>query len=429
LASVNNDTKFEIGDDVIAKDRGNRGVIEGFEDNGKAIVHFHNKETGRQETVALPLHLLERMPGPADARTHEKGPAIAGRVGGGGDATPLDDHRSGRVIVRAERGTPIPDDLFPRLSPNWREAALQATQQGPGGGREGVEHWLATVRARDLSNGTAKAADYATALVEARTCTNLGDRDAEADAPPAFDLGLIDTATFFGTEYPYRWLVEGVLLAGENCVLGGPSKSLKTCILIDLAISLASATPFLGRFPVPTPVRVALISGESGRRAIQANAKQVCLERSLPFERAAGVYWGFVLPQLSNADHLSILRQTIIDQKLEVVILDPLYLSLLAGSSGINPGDMFAMGPLLAQVGRVCEEAGAMAVLCHHTVKRRDNPYDPIELDELAFSGIGQWMRQWLLISRRERFQPDSGVHRLHFNYGGSSNHSALSKN
>lgn len=45
-------------------------------------------------------------------------------------------------------------------------------------------------------------------------------------------------------------------------------------------------------------------------------------------------------------------------------------------------------------------------------------------MGELAYAGIGQFMRQWMLTSRRERYDAESGMHPLYFHYGGSAGHS-----
>jgi replicative DNA helicase len=247
--------------------------------------------------------------------------------------------------------------------------------------------------------------------------------DDDQGEPKPFSLDLVDTAAFFGETYTLDWLAKGVLVADQMGVIGGPSKSLKTSILIDLAISLASGNAFLGRFPVPEPLPVALISGESGRAVIQANAKQVCLAKGISYEAAAGVSWGFGLPALTNPEHLAVLRKAIRDRGLKVAMIDPLYMSLLAGNVEVDAKNLYQMGPILDTVARTCLDEGCTPIVAHHFVKKREDPYGPAVLDDLAFSGIGQFVRQWMLLARRERYDPETGVHKFTFTYGGSAGH------
>ncbi len=251
------------------------------------------------------------------------------------------------------------------------------------------------------------------------------ESDDEAnEGPPPFSLGLVGTAEFFAETYRLDWLARGILVADQMGVIGGPSKSLKTSILIDLAISLASGSPFLGRFAIPEPVPVALISGESGRAVIQANAKRVCESKGISYEDAGKVSWGFALPALTNAEHLAVLRKAIQSGGFKVVMVDPLYMSLLAGNVQVDAKNMYEMGPILDVVARTCLDEGCTPIVAHHFVKKREDPYGPAVLDDLAFSGVGQFVRQWMLLARRERYDPETGVHKFTFTYGGSAGHS-----
>jgi hypothetical protein len=129
---------------------------------------------------------------------------------------------------------------------------------------------------------------------------------------------------------------------------------------------------------------------------------------------------------LSLIKHLKELARVIRENKLQVVIIDPLYLCLIAGSAGrrIDPANLFDMGPLLLSVTETCLAEGATPVLVHHFKKGRESPYDTPELEDLAFAGIQEFARQWVLIGRREKFEPGSGVHKLWLTVGGSAGHS-----
>jgi hypothetical protein len=109
--------------------------------------------------------------------------------------------------------------------------------------------------------------------------------------------------------------------------------------------------------------------------------------------------------------------------------LDPLYLSLLTGEAadGRQASNLYDTGPLLMAAGRVCLDAGATPFLAHHTGKPHARPSpEPLELPDLAFSGIGEYVRQWLLVNRREAFDPENGDSKLWLAGGGSCGQSGL---
>ncbi len=277
-------------------------------------------------------------------------------------------------------------------------------------------------------------------------------------------IQLISSKEFAETEYHQKWLIKGILVKGQPAVLGGPRKSLKTSILVDLAISLAAPRlkiapesaksanngletrgrnivmgrvgsttcqgepwKFLGNFEVPERCRVGLFSGESGPATIQETARRICSSKGTSLENSR-VFWGFNLPRLCDRKDLDVIRAIIIKNRLEVVLFDPLYLALVGGEREIDTANLFHVGPLLAELTQVCLEAGATPILAHHARKNRspDERYEPLELEDLSYSGIQEFARQWLLISRREKYEPGTGSHRLWLSIGGSAGFGGL---
>jgi replicative DNA helicase len=113
-----------------------------------------------------------------------------------------------------------------------------------------------------------------------------------------------------------------------------------------------------------------------------------------------------------------------------MVIIDALYLCLLAGqaSEGVSASNLYQIGPLLLTVAQSCLEVGCTPVLVHHFRQTRNEPYAAPQLADLAFAGIQEFARQWILLGPRTAFDPDdpAGKHELWLSAGGSAGHSLL---
>jgi hypothetical protein len=191
-----------------------------------------------------------------------------------------------------------------------------------------------------------------------------------------------------------------------------------------MAVSLGSKTPFLGRFKVPETVRAAVFSGESGGVVLQETARRVANAREIELSDV-NVLWSFDLPRLARKQDLRRLHTILDDEGIEVLFLDPLYLCLLDGATNVSASNLFDVGPLLRRAADACRTAGTTLVLVHHTVKSLKTAREgPLALDHLAFAGIGEFARQWLLVNRLEPYYAGSGRHRLLMVAEGSAGHS-----
>jgi hypothetical protein len=238
---------------------------------------------------------------------------------------------------------------------------------------------------------------------------------AGGDAAPGYQGRFTPLQEFMATEHHYAWLVEGVLVTGQPAVLGGPRKALKTSVAVDLALSLAAGKSFLGRFPVPSPRRVGVISVEQGEAGIQDLFRRVAKAKGV----GAGLdncFVDFALPKLGRASDLLMLAEAVKANHLEVFILDPLYLALWNDKGLVNTADLAAMGSLLLEAANVCLDAGCTPVFVHHAGKiaqlNRGRDCEPMDMDDLSGAGVAEAARQFLLLSRRKPYE-DDGRHEM----------------
>lgn len=119
------------------------------------------------------------------------------------------------------------------------------------------------------------------------------------------------------------WLVEHLWGRGAVGVLGGPPKSCKSWLALELAIAIASGRPCLGRFAVPEPGPVLLYAAEDTPLQLRQRIEQLCLARGASF---ANLHLGLILEpalRIDRAQDLERLRATLAQQPYRLLILDP----------------------------------------------------------------------------------------------------------
>lgn len=232
----------------------------------------------------------------------------------------------------------------------------------------------------------------------------------------------IEAADLANGDYTLRYLLDGILVEGQPAFIGGPKKGLKTAIAMALAIAITSCDTFLNKFRVNAKRRVVFLSGESGLATLQETALRICKSMAIELEEVEGLTICTTLPRLFDASDVAECQQFIRETEAEVVIFDPLYLML----TGDDAGNLFKQGALMRNASEACLSIGATPIFCHHTKSTLADPFQPAELDHLAWSGCAEFARQWLLVSRREAYELGSGVHRLWLTAGGSAGHNSL---
>lgn len=222
----------------------------------------------------------------------------------------------------------------------------------------------------------------------------------EGKAETAFDFQPLNQ--LLANRKPPTWLIEGVMTANQPFMIAGPKKCLKTALLCDMAISLATGDSFLGQFKVPTPVSVGFISAESGDDELLDRCNDICKSKNIRPDELANIHISFQCPKLSLEEDLAGIGLFIKENRIKALIIDPVYLTLLGGDGGATKsGDLMGMGPKYQQVAAACIKNGATPILAHHNKKGSSKDGD---LDNMSQSGAAEFSRQSILLERRNAY-------------------------
>jgi hypothetical protein len=229
-------------------------------------------------------------------------------------------------------------------------------------------------------------------------------------------------------------LAEGLFEVGRPLLICGPTKSLKTKIAIDLGVSLASATPFLGTFGVVKERKVAIFS-HAAEPALSNAIRTILAARKLG--SAKSLSYASVLPSLATGEQCETYASALLGSGIEVVILDPLTLVLFDSvTEAQSAGNIFVVQLRLHQILRTLIAAGITPVIVHSTTK--DHIYSPTSraettgwcpvpdsawphLGDITYTGIVDSVSQWLLLRRATAFCPATGIHHLLVGHGSNS--------
>jgi replicative DNA helicase len=235
------------------------------------------------------------------------------------------------------------------------------------------------------------------------------------DSPTDSLLLPFSAADLDNAIHEVHFLIQNVLPQHTPTIVGGSMKSCKTLIAIDAAVSIASGQPFLGWTETGEPANVIYFSGEGGRIALQDYARRIAISKGLTLADVQGLWFCDQLPQFNDPTHLSILRKLIRQKNAKVVFLDPCYLGLVTD----REGSIFSQGPTLRRLNETIIGEGCTPVLLHHTKRSVADPTQPGELADLSWAGFGEFAGTWWLLSRREKYNPETpGTHRLWLSIG-----------
>jgi len=161
-----------------------------------------------------------------------------------------------------------------------------------------------------------------------------------------------------------RWLVSGLWAEQAVGIVGGEPKCCKSFLALDLAVSVASGTPALGRFPIGKPGRVILYAAEDALTVVRHRLEGIARSRQLDFASLdVGVITEPVVRLDLERDRLA-LRETIERWRPRLLVLDP-----FVRLHRIDENAVAEVAPLLAYLRELQRSFGAAVLLVHHARK------------------------------------------------------------
>ena len=160
------------------------------------------------------------------------------------------------------------------------------------------------------------------------------------------------------------WLVEGLWTAAAVGVIGGQPKAGKTTLALDMAVSVASASPCLGAFPVCTPGPVLLYAAEESAATLRVRLETIARLRGLDFAQLDVRVIVTDSLRLDRSDDQERLDATVMLHRPALLILDPLI--------RIHMADENASGEIAALLGylrALQRKSGAAVAIVHHVRK------------------------------------------------------------
>jgi hypothetical protein len=177
-------------------------------------------------------------------------------------------------------------------------------------------------------------------------------------------LPVVRVGEIRSEENAQRWLVEGLWGASSVGVIGGAPKCAKTWLGLDMAVSVATGTPCLGKYAVPGPGPVLVYLAEDAlpivRERIEGMARHRCLDLA---QIEIHVITAPVL-RLDRGPDRARLLETTKRLRPRLLLLDP-----LVRLHGIDENNAGEVAELLAYFRSLQRQLDLSVLLVHHTRK------------------------------------------------------------
>lgn len=161
-----------------------------------------------------------------------------------------------------------------------------------------------------------------------------------------------------------RWLIEDLWGASSVGVIGGAPKCSKTWLGLDMALSVATGTPCLGRYAVPERGPVLVYLAEDALQIVRERVAGMARHRGITLESVDIHVITAATLRLDLEPHRARLLETARRLRPRLLLLDP-----LVRLHGIDENNAGEVAELLAYIRSLQRQLDLSVVLVHHTRK------------------------------------------------------------
>ena len=177
-------------------------------------------------------------------------------------------------------------------------------------------------------------------------------------------LPVVRVGEIPGDELAERWLVEQLWCANSVGVIGGAPKCAKTWLGLDMALSVATGTPCLGKYAVPEPGPVLVYLAEDALRVVGERIAGMARHRGLDIDQVAIYVITASALRLDHDRDRTRLWETARWLRPKLLVLDP-----LVRLHGIDENHAGEVAELLGYFRSLQRQLGISVLLVHHTRK------------------------------------------------------------
>ena len=259
--------------------------------------------------------------------------------------------------------------------------------------------------------------------------TDDRDTQPQEENPSTFGLmKMTDYVKGYGGE-GVSWLVDEWLPDKSITFLVSPPESYKTWILLDLAVSVATGSPFLGRYAVKTTGPTLIIQQEDSHAGLTDRLALIVEQKMGSLPSMTGDQWSIpAMPDLpiyvhpdrqlrfDNKQVIEEMERQIATVRPKVVLIDPLY-----STTNTTDNYMADLANRMMVLKTWRDKYGCSFVIAHHSKKNLD-PDSTAREDSWGSQFLNAFLEAGWQIRRNPRLAPTEVIVRRHSKVMGNQN-------